>query len=395
MRGLSENLGLLVLQQRAAQAVLESDLLSLTQEVDAIRSLKENLDAHETRRPKINDCRAVPPQTPLRNAVETQTKGLLQSLEALREMRMLVQAVAEVDPPCTVSSRTDELGWGEGPMDASKCSDLTDSLSVSERLVVEMLGSLPRYCEAVSAQGDSHVIMPLLSHGILTAVLSNQEKMRSLAEDWEKNRNAFDHVVPPAAMGRVVNHINAVVTLVDSDLQDNPLIKKHIEAMTGNTGDSGGSPEPNINAAHVSRIGGLASEAVKSMLLTVQILHNPGGNTVKDSCELDEPMGDGVDKSEAFSTESSLLDAHISAFEQARCLKLWRCTARLKSLRSALQEMSECEELVEDGWERFAEACEVLVCLVADVAEMAQQVLAAGRAVFIGLVALNKVGKGW
>lgn len=389
MRGLSEHLGLLVLQQRAAEAALECDLFSLTQEVDAIRSLKDSLQQ------KGDGCRAVPPQTPLRNAVETQTRGLLQSLEALREMRMLVQAVAEVDPPSTVSGKMDELGWGEGPMDARKCSGLKDSLSVSERSVIDMLESLPHYCEVSSA----HVIRPLLSHGILKAVLSNQEKMRSLAGEWARNRDVFDRVVPPASMGRVADHITTVVTSVDSDLRGNPLMKRYIEATVGGTvkaGDSGGLiPKPEMNPAHehASRIGNVAHEAVKAMLLTVQTLYNIGGGTVKDSCELDEPNGDGEAESEVFSTESTLFDAHYSAFEQARRLKLWRCTALLTSLRSALQQLSEDKELVErEGWERYDEACEVFVCLAADVAELAQQVVAAGRAVFIGLVALNKVG---
>lgn len=392
MRGLSEHLGLLVLQQRAAEAALESDLLSLTQEVNAIRSLKDGLHGHETLQQEGEESPAVPPQTPLRNALETQTRGLLQSLEALREVQMLVQAVAEADPPSTVSGTMDEQGWGEAPMDARKCSAIRDSLSASERSVVDMLGCLPRYSEAGSAQGNAHVTVPLLSHGILTAILGNQEKIRSLAEEWEKNRDVFACVVPPAALGRVADHISTVVTYVDSALRASPLMGRYIAAAgrTVNPGGSRGpSSEPKMNSTHASRIGTLASEAVKAMLLTVQTLCNPGGR-VKES------TGDEVDEgaeSEEFSTESTLFDAHFSAFEQARGLKLWRCTSLLKSLRFALQHLSEDEELLEgEGWERFAGACDALVCLVVDVAEMAQQVLAAGRAVFIGLVALNKVG---
>ena len=137
MRGLAEHLGLLVMQQKGATAVLESELWSLVQEVDNIQSFTKDVslattsDSNENAdnvgggggEASIDFQVGFPPQTPLRAALEIQRVGLLRGVEAIREVKLLVKAVIGSDPPPAAPKSGVENAemWGMAATEAVTC----------------------------------------------------------------------------------------------------------------------------------------------------------------------------------------------------------------------------------------------------------------------------------
>ena len=444
MRGLAEHLGFLVLQQRGATAVLESELWSLVQEVDIVQSFTRDVDmATISSRGEDADgvggddkaCTglALPPQASLRSALETQRVGLLRGVEAIREVRLLVKAVVGSDPPTAASNSGDAAAemWGLVPTDAATSSELMAAMKELEEAVVKILSCLERHpspaCFSGSCRGGSDVdASPLLNAGTLIDVVETQEKLRTLSFDVTKLSGRFADVVPPSVLGRVATHLDAVYLAVKSVLSGNSVmhgfmteqdLSSDFAHRDGGAGDASNAEGPSLEqqrvlvALHVSKVGNRLSESVKAMLLSVQAicprdsenailttnregkasLPNVSGESVRG---VDDPVQQDDGAEGEWSTGSTLFEAHSSAFNQAKGLKLWRCSAALAAATAALREFSEDEAVNGTGSQSEAtvEAVKALGRLTAEVMQLAEQVVSAAKAVLIGMIALNKVG---
>lgn len=444
MRGLAEHLGLLVLQQRGATAVLESELWSLTQEVDIVQSLTQNVGSATTSA-SSDDAGdlgsdgessaglklALPPQTPLRSAMETQRVGLLRGVEAIREIKLLVKAVIGSDSPtgASKSGGGDAEMWGLAATDAETSTELVVAVKELEKSILEMHGRLERYpspaCSGPSRDGSGDVeASPLLNAGALADVVTTQEKLRALSGDATKLSERFANVVPPSVLIRVATHLGGVHTAVRSLLSESSVMRGWMSTqatsvvvaqgsvdMVGDTSDVVGPSLEQVKVAvHVSKIGNHLSESVKAMLLSVQALcprkseqalstsNREAEEGLPKSTGEPAPEGDGLvtedgQEDDEWSTGSTLFEAHASAFDQAKGLKLWRCSAALAAATSALKEFSEDEAVngARGPSEATVEAGEALGRLSGEVMQLAEQLVSAAKAVLIGMIALNKV----
>lgn len=441
MRGLAEHLGLLVLQQRGATAVLESELWSLIQEVDVVQSLTKNVGSPTTSASGDDDgdggassaCikQGLPPQTPLRSALETQRVGLLRGVEAIREIRLLVKAVIGSDSPSAASKSAggDAGMWGLAATDAVTSTELVVAVKELEKSVVEMHGRLDRHaspaCSGPSRDGSGDIeTSPLLNAGALADVVTTQEKLRALSGDATKLSERFANVVPPSVLIRVATHLDGVYSAVQSVLSGNSVMRGWMPAratplsVAQGTGvievDTSDAVGPSLDqevkvAVHVSKIGSHLSESVKAMLLSVQALCPRNSEKAfstsngeaeeglpKSTVEAapgDGPVTEDDQEEDEWSTGITLFEAHASAFDQAKGLKLRRCSAALAAATLALKEFSEDEAVNGAGGpsEATAEAGEALGRLSGEVMQLAEQVVSAAKAVLIGMIALNKV----
>lgn len=445
MRGLAEHLGLLILQQRGAATALESELLSLVQEVRALQSAtrdyagpavaklagEEPLGGFQQKGDTISNSwqGSLPPQLPLRLALEAQRQGLLRALEALRGVQLLVRALEQADPPSSssTSSTVSENGWGQSPSDASSSSLLKKAVIDLEGSVLGMLRRLEQYptCPKSAGSGGSVGTVPLLGPVALQVILDNQDALLVCSHESQYFAKTFASVVPPSMLAKVGRHFSQVRQTVDTELDSNAVMSRWLHPHVGNqqlltstegrgcsSGESSsrsgdgpgiGSQQISSTSCHTSKVSNLLSQATKTMLLSVQALcprldnlktptsrhsvDTSSGFRNNEGCSV-EGGGEEELQSEGWSTGTTLYEAHASAFEQARGLKLWRCADALALTRTALKDFTE-DELV-DGAEA-AEASEALLGLLDEVLGLAEQVLAAGKAVMVGMIALNKV----
>lgn len=130
MKGLSEHLGLVILQQRGTAVALEREISRFAREINALRSLvrdysigggKEEpsypvdsmaVDENAAFPAAASTKKPLPAQRSLRRAVEAQRQGLRRSVESVREVQLLVKAMAEADPP-SPSTPVTPNGTGE------------------------------------------------------------------------------------------------------------------------------------------------------------------------------------------------------------------------------------------------------------------------------------------
>lgn len=133
MRGLAEHLGLMIVQQRGAATALESEVSALARELNAMQSLLRDYlfdgkvmadkfaaardgsgaqldDSDRAWSPVASRVKPLPPQRPLRYVLETQRKGLLRAVESVREVQLLLKAMAGSDPPCSSTSPGGNVG---------------------------------------------------------------------------------------------------------------------------------------------------------------------------------------------------------------------------------------------------------------------------------------------
>lgn len=462
MRGLAEHLGLLVLQQRGTAAALETDLLSLVREVTALQSLTkdDSTTSPSSSSPpsSLEDAvavapsddqvqqqqhnRALPPQGPLRQALETEWEGLLRGLEAVREVQLLLKSVVGSDPPTPSPAPTSEdarlrkarggEGWGEAPTDAVTAAEVKSAVDGLERSLSEMLGRVERYpspvacAEASSPSDDGEGVSgpvppPLLAAGAARVVVETREAIRVCAEDARGISERFAGVLPRAALVRVARHLADVDGSAGLALDGSRLMRSWLlaDASSASGGDGASSwsdlhqqqQQQEAAAKHVSKIGERLTDAVKAMLLSVQALcprdtavaattssaSTPQKSRAAASGHESGNVGDGSEQEQeeeedGLSTGVTLFEAHASAFEQASGLKLWRCASAMAAARLALKELSEDEAVGFSGCGGVAgEATAVLVSLCAEVLVLAEQVLSAGKAVLVGMLALNKV----
>lgn len=449
MRGLAEHLGLLVLQQRGATAVLESELWSLIQEVDSIQSLSKagvvattsasvveavgnvsgGVGCDEVSR---NLAQALPPQAPLRSALETQRVGLLRGVEAIRQVKLLVKAIIGADPPAAApksGAAMDDL-CGLPATDATTSLELVVAVEGLENSVGAMLICLQghpspaAFSRPSGSDGSESGASPLLNAGVLDAVVAIQEKVRACSAVAKTLSERYADVVPPSVLIRVATHLDGVCDAVQSALSGNLVMAgwvskqgstavfAHGEATTEGDGactSAGISLEEERTkvALHASKIGDLLSESVKAMLLSVQGLcpRDSDKATSRSIGEVDGvlPSSAGVvvsgaeakddDEKGGWSTDFTLVGAHVCAFNQAKELKLWRCSAALAAATRALKEFSEDKAVngVRGSSSATREAGEVLGGLCAELMQLAEQVVSAAKAVLIGMIALNKV----
>lgn len=419
MRGLAEHLGLLVLQQRGAATALESELHSLAEEVHAIRCLTAGVSSVET----VDDAaaltrsgQALPPQTVLRKAVETQRQGLRRASGAVSEVQLLLTAMEKTDIP----SSSDLGSLEEGLADASTLASLKDAVSGLGKSVSGMLGRFHPYpscyCPAdvsasggVVVQGENAPVASLLPASAAHAVQENQKVLKDCSEEARSIAGRFANVAPPAALIKVGEHLGAVVSAVDATLDASPAM---VVWLAGDEcGGSNKETEESVDteevtsaqtatAAHAGKIRHQLSEAVKALLISVQSLstktdanHDCGNPVTSSDVPVVTDGGTEDVEPQEWQAGTTLLDAHASAFEQARSLKLWRCAFALASVRLAFDAFSDDEAVYGDGSKvnMLDEAGGVMVKLACGVLDLAQQVLLAGRAVLIGMVALNKV----
>lgn len=293
-----------------------------------------------------------------------------------------------------------------------------------------MLSRLDRFPPPVpDSETDRDVkppIVPLLGAGAMRDVLANQEILPLCSKEAGMLATKFAHVVPPAALKRVRDHLWFLTRTVDSALRDNDLLSFWWVLTPGvaTTPDVSGSAKldlPSVRltspaasavaavslqaaqtatSMHVERLGNLLSVAVKAMLISVQSLCPRVGHTVSSTPgataipDLDEAKDDeSAEDAQLSVTSTTLFQAHSSAFEQARGLKLWRCVDALNAVRVAVNDFTEAEDV--NGWADGAaparEAGAAILALLADMQSLTEQVLCAGRAVLTGIVALHKV----
>lgn len=459
MRGLAEHLGLLVLQQRGAATALESDLLSLVREVAAIKSLTVDYEygssssesvslggvavpGDEQEQQQEQHNRALPPQRPLRLAVEAGREGLLRGLEAVREVQLLLKAVSGSDPPAPPPESTSSEarlrrarggeGWGEAPTDPVTAAEVKSAIDGLEKSLSDMLGRVQKYpCPtsssgALGAEGEAFVAPPLLAAGAARVVVDTREALRACAEDARGISERFAGVLPRAALGRVAQHLSDVDGRVGSVLDGTEVMRCWLLADAAAAGgdklevDSMEVDADGVNPAagascscssldvrrqaaaeHASRVGERLTDAVKAMLLSVQALCprdaavTAASTPVKSRVAGGEPgAGDESEEEQpenAWSTGTTLFEAHASAFEQARGLKLWRCASAMASARLALEDLSEDGAVGGAGCGLAGEASAALVALCSEVLVLAEHLLSAGKAVLVGMFALNKV----
>lgn len=401
--------------------------------------------------------RALPPQGALRLALETERQGLLRGVEAVREVQLLLKAVVGSDPPTpSMASASPEArlerarggeGWGEAPTDPVTAAEVKSAVDGLEISLSEMLGCVERYPaprrSAVARIGSADesgrsvddgafVAAPLLATGAVRVVVKTREALRACAVESRKISDRFAGVLPRAVLVRVAKDLFDVHSAVGSVLDGSDLMRSWLLADCWAGGD--GNPN-NIEAGeesvvgasassldvgrqaaaeHASTVGGRLTDAVKAMLLSVQALcprdgveaaaaaHTldkgavTGGDAAVGAAKTNPGAGEESDEEgDAWSTGTTLFEAHCSAFEQARGLKLWRCASAMASARLALKDLSEdkavCSDGVQAGCGAAGEAASALVPLCADVLVLAEQVLSAGKAVLVGLLALNKV----
>ncbi|CAN0109706.1 unnamed protein product [Ectocarpus sp. 6 AP-2014] len=430
MRGLAENLGLLVLQQRGAATALESDLLSFVQEVRAIQSLTTDFGisaasaAEASPRATAGQPSAIPPQSSLRLALETQRRGLLRGLEAVREVQLSLTAMAGADPPVASTSSPESRlrtarggeGWGEAPTDAATYAEVKTAVDSLERSLSGMLYAVQRYPPPITIHGAAlevgddaeQAATPMLAARAARLVVENREALRARSADAREISDRFAGVLPRAMLVRVATHLCDVDVSVGSALDGNSAMRSWLLADAGAVADGstaadgccketdGCGDSREAAAKHVTEVGERLTAAVKAMLLSVQSLcpraeKGPADGTGSPSpvAATDSGNDDGQDEEEedAWSTGTTLFEAHASAFEQARGLKLWRCASAMASARLALREFAEDEAL---RGASAGEAAAALVSLCREVLVLAEQVLFAGKAVLIGMVALNK-----
>lgn len=428
MRGLAEHLGLVVLQQRGAVASLEAELYSLAEEVNATKGLTARYCHVEPVGGPVSSgaTQPLPPQTPLGEAVVIQRRGLRRALEAVREVQLLLTAMdkTEIAAPATSPSTpvADGGGWEEGRTDSAASAVVKEQVSGLGRSICEMLGRLAAIpstcCVAADAftgdfqgKGERTSVSPLLPPGAVHAVVDNQTALKACSEEARAIAVRFAHVVPPAALTRVSHHCGEVVRAVQVTLDASPVMVAWLADDSGTSGQSesmdttDGVSQGQIDAtaAHAAKFGHELSEAVKALLLSVQALYRPKANTGgqgdvnpdTSDVAIGRDDGDGAEDDEPgeWSTATTLLDAHASAFEQARRLKLTRCAAALASVRMVLRGFSDDEAVygAGDSGVMLTEAGGVMAKLAFGMLELAQQVLSAGRAVLVGMVVLNKV----
>lgn len=392
--------------------------------------------------------RALPPQKALRSALEAQRQGLLSGLEAVREVQLLLRSVAGSDPPVpsspssTAESRAKRAkggeGWGEAATDVTTSAEVKSAVDSLETSLAEMLRRLQCYpCPAVSscyaggpkcAGADAGTSAPLLAAGAARVVVETREALRACAARAKDVSERFAGVVPPAVLARVADHLCFVDDRVGSVLDGSAAMRSWLLVGDGDGADvdDGESERPSDGprkaaAEHASDVGRRLTDAVKAMLLSVQALCPRDGTSTSSSSQAGEAAastamakgryaaaaanaeGDVVassgaanvpeeDEEDSWSTGTTLFEAHALAFEQARSIKLWRCAAAMASARVALEEFSEDEAVsLGVGSATAKEASVAFVRLCADVLGLAEQVLAAGKAVLVGMVALNKV----
>ncbi|CAB1097864.1 unnamed protein product [Ectocarpus sp. CCAP 1310/34] len=426
MRGLAENLGLLVLQQRGVATALESDLLSFVQEVRAMQSLTTDYgvsaasSAEASSQNTSREPSAIPPQSTLRLALETQRRGLLRGLEAVREVQLLLTSMAGSDPPVASASSPESRlrrarggeGWGEAATDATTYAEVKAAVDSLQRSLSGMLCAVQRYPPPTTIHGatlevgedGTQTATPLLAARAARLVLENQEALRACSADSRELSNRFAGVLPRAMLVRVATHLSDVGVSVGSVLDGNSAMRSWLVADGISCGDgvggrkeTGGSGNSRQSAAkHTSEVGGRLTAAVKAMLLSVQSLCPRADKGPADGTDAPSPVaakdggtagGQNEEGEDAWFTGTTLFEAHASAFEQARGLKLWRCASAMASTRLALKEFAD-DEAVRGA--SAGEAAEALVGLCREVLVLAEQVLSAGKAVLIGMVALNK-----
>lgn len=458
MRGLAEHLGLLVLQQRGAATALENDLLFLLGEVAALQSLTKDYGSTSSSSSPIAPPKdgepptneellvqrrnlALPPQGPLRQALETERQGLLRGIEAVREVQLLLKSVVGSDPPTPSPGSTSASaspvarlrrarggeGWGEAPTDPVTAAEVKAAVDGLERSLADTLARVERYpspCSAVSVAGEAEgkaeggglMAPPLLAAGAVRVVVEAREALRASAVDARGISERFAGVLPRAVLIRVAQHLSDVDGSVGSVLDGSELMRSWLLAEAtveagdgievdadGGDGTSASSEVQRQTAAeHASRVGERLTDAVKAMLLSVQALC-PRDTAVTAAAaastpangDTTEPRNDGDESEEeeegGWSTGTTLFEAHASAFEQARGLKLWRCASAMASARVALMELSEDKAVGVAGCGVAGEAAAALVALCSEVLVLAEQVLSAGKAVLVGMLALNKV----
>ncbi|CAM9165037.1 unnamed protein product [Ectocarpus sp. 4 AP-2014] len=426
MRGLAENLGLLVLQQRGAATALESDLLSFVQEVEAMRSLTTDYGfsaasaAEASPQTTAGEPSAIPPQSTLRLALETQRRGLLRGLEAVREVKLLLTAMAGSDPPvasasspeCRLRRARGGEGWGEAATDAATHAEVKAAVDSLERSLYGMLCAVQRYPPPTTIHGAALVVgedvaqaaTPLLAARAARLVVENREALRACSVVATEVSDRFAGVLPRAMLVRVATHLCDVDVSVGSALHGNSAMRWWLLADGSSGGDAvGGRKEADgcgdsrhAAARHASEVGERLTAAVKAMMLSVQSLFPRVDEGRANDIGAPSPVatkdggnagGEDEDEEDARSTGTTLFEAHASAFEQARGLKLWRCASAMASARLALREFAE-DEAVRGA--SAGEAAGALVALCREVLVLAEQVLSAGKAVLIGMVALNK-----
>ena len=269
---------------------------------------------------------------------------------------------------------------------------------------------------------------PLLSTGALADVVETQEKLRVLSVESTKLSERFTDVVPPSVLTRVATHLDGVYLAVKSVLSGSSAMEGWMSAQASRAaiahrdgsvgGNSSDALGPSLEqervkvAVHASKVGNLLSESVKAMLLSVQALcpRDSESATSTSIREVEEglptstgesvPGGDEAvnkedEEEDEWSTGSTLFETHVSAFDQAKGLKLWRCSAALAAATAALKEFSEDDSIngMEGPSDATLEAGEALGRLSAEVILLAEQVVSAAKAVLIGMIALNKVSK--
>lgn len=427
MRGLAEHLGLVVLQQRGAIVSLEAELYFLAQEVHAMKGLTAGYCHVEPVDGSVSSeaIQPLPPQTPLREAAIIQRRGLRRALEAVREVQLVLMAVDKTEiavPASLPSTPVTDGGWEEGPTDSAASVAVKEEVSGLGRSISGMLGRLAAFpstcCVAADiyagnfqGKGERTSVSPLLPPGAVHALVYNQTALEACSEQARAIAVRFAHVVPPAALTRVSDHCDELVRVVQVTFDASPVM---VAWLAGDSGTSGKSErmkttdgvsqgQIGATAAHAAKFGHELSETVKALLLSVQALSRPKANTggqgdgTPDTSNVaiggdDDDGAEDVEPAE-WSTATTLLDAHVSAFEQARSLKLTRCAAALASVRMVLKGFSDDEAIygAGDSGVMLTEAGDVMVKLAAGVLELAQQVLSAGRAVLVGMVVLNKV----
>lgn len=425
MRGLAENLGLLVLQQRGASTALESDLLSFVQEVTAMQSLTTDYGvsaastAESSPQTTVGVPSAIPPQSTLRLALETQRRGLLRGLEAVREVQLLLEAMAGSDPPVASASSPESRlrrarggeGWGEAATDAATHAEVKTAVDSLERSLSGMLCAVQRYPPPTTIHGavlevgevNALAATPLLAARAARLVVENREALRACSADAREFSDRFAGVLPRAMLLRVATHLCDVYVSVGSALDGNSamrswLLSDAIAVDDGSTGEASadGRKETEVigdsrqaAAKHASEVGERLTAAVKAMLLSVQSLCPRADKRPADGTGAPPSDGQDEEEEEVCSIGTTLFEAHAAAFEQARGLKLWRCSSAMTSARLALREFAEDEAL---RGASAGEAAAALVGVCREVLVLAEQVLSAGKAVLIGMVALNKVG---
>lgn len=454
MRGLAEHLGLLVLQQRGAVTALESDLMTLVQEVRALELLTADYTAVSTssaerstagveddgEKEQNKRCGGrLPPQTPLRSALETLRQGLLRGLEAVREVELLVNAVAAADPPSassTSSSREARLrrakggeGWGEAPTDAETTSEVKTAIDGLAGSLMEMLGDVEHYPSPTSVLGNAAAAPSLLAAGTARVVVGSRDALRACSVAAKDMAERFAGVVPRAVLDRVAHHLLDVDRRLGSTLDGSPMMRAWLldnsawesQVVAMEIGDVNKESAADVSdieqreavTKHAAKVGECLNESVKALLLSVQTLcpRDPAGAPaasrgvegtmtgvdVGGHSDVDEKEEN--EEKDSWSTDTTLFEAHASAFEQARGVKLWRCASAMQSARLALKEFSEDEAMIGGGGTvrdaSAAEATAALVDLCGDLSMLAKQVVSAGKAVLVGMIALNKAsGRG-